>query len=160
LAVECRRRFTFRYAAHRPDQAQAWLRFRDVSVSDAVMMRSLRTRIAWRPHLPLDLYADTCRWTAIVLPANERGRLVDLLAIARHNDRICNRCWPICWQVCRSSVCQRDATQLAHGQLRRNLAARRGIFPLLQFASDIGAQDSDHAWEIAHQAFISNRLTN
>jgi hypothetical protein len=61
--------------AHRADRAQAWLRFRDVTATDAVMMRG---------HFELGLLCDhTYNWTftpthsgglAIVFPVYEQHR--------------------------------------------------------------------------------------
>jgi hypothetical protein len=34
------------------------------------------------------------------------------------------------------------------------LPLAKAFFPLMRFASNIVAQDGDHAWKIAHQAFI------
>jgi len=75
--------------AHRPERAEAWLRFRDVSVREAVMMRG---------HFELGILGDhTFSWTftpthtgglAVVLPVYEQHRLVDLLAICRHDHSI------------------------------------------------------------------------
>jgi hypothetical protein len=83
--------------ANRPERAQAWLKFRDVSecsiLEQAVMMRG---------HFELGLLSDhTYHWTftpthtgglAIVLPVYERGRLVDFLAIARHRHGVWGCC--------------------------------------------------------------------
>jgi hypothetical protein len=75
--------------AHRPERAQAWLKFRDVSDPDGVVMRG---------HFELGILNDhTYHWTftpthtgglAIVMPVYERQRLVDLLAISRHDHSV------------------------------------------------------------------------
>jgi hypothetical protein len=75
--------------AHNPKRAQAWLKFRDVSDSTAVMMRG---------HFEGGILGNhTYHWTftptytgklAVVLPVYEQHRLVDMLAVSRHNHSI------------------------------------------------------------------------
>src|SRR5258708_39926481 len=74
--------------AHRPDRAQAWLRYRDVSDSCTVFEQA----VMMRGHFEGGILGNhTYHWTftpthagelAIVPPVYERGRLVDFLAIA------------------------------------------------------------------------------
>jgi hypothetical protein len=148
--------------AHRPDRAQAWLKFRDVSgcsiLEQAVMMRG---------HFELGILSDhTYHWTfapthagglAIVLPVYERGRLVDLLAISRHDHTV----WGCCTGA--GQFIGKFADPLTvhgtpHSWFTNNcdgvLPLAKGFYPLMQFAASIIAQHGDHAWEIAHQVFI------
>jgi hypothetical protein len=80
--------------AHSPDRAQAWLRYRDVSETSETFKEARMMRGHFEGGI---LGNHTYDWTftptykgdpAIVLPVYERGRLVDLLAIARHDYRI------------------------------------------------------------------------
>jgi hypothetical protein len=76
--------------AHRPDRAQSWLKYREIPEHvEAVMMRG---------HFEGGILGShTYHWTfrpthtgelAIVFPVYEQHRLVDLLAISRHNPRV------------------------------------------------------------------------
>jgi hypothetical protein len=82
--------FLFAAHAHRPDRAQAWLRHRYVSEFCAAFGQAVMMRGKFELGL---LGAHTYHWTftpdrkgglALVLPVYEQGRLVDLLAIHRH----------------------------------------------------------------------------
>jgi len=148
--------------AHRPDRVQAWLKFRDVSecsiLEQAVMMRG---------HFELGLLSDhTFHWTftpthtgglAIVLPVYESGRLVDFLAIARHDHNI----WGCCTgagQYIGKFADPLPVHDTPYSWLMSNcdgvLPLAKAFYPLLQFAHSIAAQDGHHAWEIANRAFI------
>jgi hypothetical protein len=83
--------------AHRPERAQAWLQFRDVSATG-----TLERAVMMRGHFELGILCNhTYHWTftptyigelAIVLPVYEDCRLVDLLAISRLDHRIWGCC--------------------------------------------------------------------
>jgi hypothetical protein len=88
----------FENHSHRPERAQAWLRYRDVSESCA----AFRQAVVMRGHFESGLlgYHTYC-WTftpsytgdlAIVLPVYEDCRLVDLLAISRHDHSVWGCC--------------------------------------------------------------------
>jgi hypothetical protein len=153
--------------AHRPHRAQAWLKFRETSDATAVMMRG---------HFEGGILCDhTYHWTftptpagetAIVLPVYENWRLVDLLAISRHDHSLWG-CVTGAGQYAGRFV--RDnhdragtLTLLVHktpiSWLMSNcegvLPLSKSFFPMLQFAHSIVAQDGDHAWEVAQRAFI------
>jgi hypothetical protein len=112
------------------------------------------------------LGAHTYHWTftptykgdpAIVVPVHEQGRLVDLLAIARHNFRV----WGCCTgagQYVGKFANPLPVHDTPYSWLMSDcdgvLPLAKSFFPLMQFASSIVAQDGNHAWEIAHQAFI------
>jgi hypothetical protein len=161
----------FENHSHRPERAQAWLRYRDVSESctafgQAVMMRG---------HFEGGILGNhTYRWTftptfegepAIVLPVHERGRLVDLLAIARHDHSV----WGCCTgagQYIGSTAVHRKSL---NGPLRVYktpinwllancegiLPLSKAFFPLLQHAPSIIAEGYEHAWEISELAFMA-----
>jgi hypothetical protein len=144
--------------AHRPERAQAWLKFRDVSEPSAVMMRG---------HFELGILSDhTYHWTftptaagqiAIVLPVYEGGRMVDLLAISRH-DRTVWGCATGAGQFIGKFTDPLAVHDTPHSWLTSNcdgvLPLAKAFYPLMQFASRIIAQGSYHAWEIANRAFI------
>jgi hypothetical protein len=144
--------------AHRPDRAQAWLKFHDVSDSTAVMMRG---------HFELGLLSDhTCHWTftpthagglAIVLPVYERGSLVDFLAISRHDHSVWG-CVTGAGQYIGKFADPLPVHDTPYSWLISNcngvLPLAKAFYPLLQFAASITARDGDHAWEIANQAFV------
>jgi hypothetical protein len=163
----------FENHSHRPERAKAWLRYRDVSETccgfeQAVMMRG---------HFEGGILSNhTYHWTftptskgkpAIVLPVYEQGRLVDFLAIARHDYRVWGCCTGAGQYVGDFSNATREDRTLPiilhvhdtpYSWLMSNcdgiLPLAKAFFPLMQFAQNIVAQDGDHAWEIAHQAFI------
>jgi hypothetical protein len=157
--------------AHRPDRAQAWLKFRDVSASctafgQAAMMRG---------HFELGLLGDhTYDWTftpthagglAIVFPVYEYHRLVDLLAISRHDHSV----WGCCTgtgQYVGSTAEHRKSLnsplRLYKTPINWLLANCEGILPLskaffpqLQHASCIIAEGYEHACEISELTFMA-----
>jgi hypothetical protein len=152
--------------AHRPQRAEAWLKFRDVSVPDAVMMRG---------RFELGLLGDhTYHWTftptyagglAIVLPVYERHRLVDLLAISRHD----HSTWGCCTgagQFIGSTTLHRkkhdSPLRVYRSPINWLLANREGVlplsksfFPLLRSAATIIAEGYEHACEIEELTFMA-----
>jgi hypothetical protein len=153
---------------HRAGRAQAWLKFREVSecsiLEQAVMMRG---------HFELGILSDhTYHWTftpthagdlAVVLPVYERGRLVDLLAIAR-NDHTVWGCVTGAGQYAgRTDMPRRDSTEpirLYKTPINWLLANCKGLLPLakaffpqLQHAPGIVGDNIEHAWEIAEYVF-------
>jgi hypothetical protein len=86
--------FLFTAHSHRPDRAQAWLRYRGVSENSLAFGQAVLMRGHFEGGI---LSQHTFCWTftpthvgelAVVLPVHEKGRLVDLLAIARHDYRV------------------------------------------------------------------------
>jgi hypothetical protein len=152
--------------AHRPDRAQAWLKFRDASEPTAVMMRG---------HFELGILADrTHHWTftpthtgelAIVLPVYERSRLVDMLAISRHDHSVWG-CVTGAGQYVGSTANGRKALdsplRVYRTPINWLLADCEGIlplsksfFPLLQQASCIVAEGYEHACEVSELSFMA-----
>jgi hypothetical protein len=157
--------------SHRPEKAQAWLRYRKVSETcsgfeQAVMMNG---------HFEGGILGNhTYNWTftpgrkgdlAIVLPVLNGGRLVDFVAMSRHDHNV----WGCCTGAGQfvgqfvSSTHDRSLpiTLNVHKTPMSWLTSGGGIlplaksfFPLLQFAHNIVARDGDHAWEIANQVFV------
>ncbi len=149
--------------AHRQDRAQAWLRYRDVAETctafgQAVIMRGHFEAGSLGAHSYHWTFTPTCQGApAIVLPVYDQGRLLDLLAIARHDYRV----WGCCTGA--GQYVGRFANPLQvhdtpYSWLMSNcdgiLPLAKAFFPLMQFAQSIIARDSGHAWKIARQAFI------
>ena len=157
--------------AHRPDRAQSWLEWRYVSeqatFEQAVMMRG-KFELGYLSH-------QTYTWSftpthkgklAIVLPVYEDFRMVDLLAMSRHDP---HNVWG-----CTTGAGQRIGSTTAHRKDRTSpvrvyktpinwlLANCEGVlplskswFPLLQHAPSIIADSYEHACEISELAFIA-----
>ena len=149
--------------AHRPERAQAWLRYRNVSESSSGFAQAAMMRGHFEGGI---LGQHTYHWTftptykgepAIVLPVHEQGRLVDLLAIARHDYRV----WGCCTgagQYVGKFANPLPVHDTPYSWLMSNcdgvLPLAKAFFPLMRFASSIVAQDGDHAWEIANETFV------
>jgi len=149
----------FHSFAHRPERAKAWLTARHVSNDDAAMMRG---------HFRCGLLTNhTYSWTftpghrgdlAIVLPVLEGGRLVDFVAMSRHNE---NAMWGCCTGVGQFVGRFSGATVKVYKTPLAWLTSGNGVlplcksfFPLLQLADNIVAGDGDHAWHIANHGFV------
>src|SRR5258708_38207651 len=137
----------------RPERAQAWLRFRDVSESwsafgHAVMMRGFFEGGILGNH--------TYHWTftptytgvlAIVFPVYEDFRLVDLLAISRHDHSVWGCCTGAGQYIGSTTVHRKDSSsplRVYKTPINCLLANCEGIaalskafFPLLQASSSI-----------------------
>jgi hypothetical protein len=156
----------FENHSHRPDRAQAWLRYRDISEPTAVTMRG---------HFEGGILGShTYHWTftpthtgelAIVMPVYERGRLVDLLAIAR-NDHSIWGCVTGAGQYVGSTARHRQTTnsplRVYKTPINWLLANCDGIlplvkafFPMLQHAARIIAEGYEHACEIEELTFMA-----
>ena len=149
--------------AHRPDRAQAWLRYRKVSESCSGFERA----VLMKGHFELGLLGyHSYHWTftpthigdlAIVLPVYEDCRLADFIAICRHDHEI----WGCCTGAGQSlgdittplRIHRSPANWLAN-DCDGVLPLSKGFFPLLQNAPSIIAEDDDHAWDIAYRVFI------
>jgi hypothetical protein len=152
--------------AHRPERAQAWLKFRDASYPSAVMMRG---------HFELGLLDDhTYCWTftpthsgalAVVFPVYEKFRLVDLLAISRHDHSVWG-CLTGAGQFVGSTAVHRKNLNIPlrvyKTPINWLLANCEGIlplsksfFPLLQHAPTIIAEGYEHACEISELVFMA-----
>ncbi len=160
----------FEAHAHRPDRAQAWLNWYYVSeqatFEQAVLMRG---------HFELGyLSSHTFTWSftpthkgepAIVLPVYEDFRMVDLLAISRHDPHNIWGCTIGAGQHLGSTTEHREdrtsPLRVYKTPITWLIANCEGVlplskswFPLLQHAPSIIADDYDHACEISELAFI------
>jgi hypothetical protein len=157
--------------AHSHERAQAWLRFRDATdtiTNEAAMVRG---------HFELGLLAyHTYTWSftpthkgepAIVLPVYENFRMVDLLAISRHDPHNIWGCTIGDGQFIGSTATNRkDRTSPLRvyktpinwllGNCDGILPLSKSFFPSLQHApSIIAAEGLEHAWEISEYAFMA-----
>lgn len=155
----------FEAHAHQPERAQAWLRHRRVSEScwcfqQAVMMKG---------HFEAGILGNhKFHWTftpgrrgdlAIVFPVVNEHRLVDFVAMSRHDHEI----WGACTGV-GQHIGDLTASPL---KVRRSLASwlaqdcegvlplTKSFFPNLRSARRIAAEDDDHAWDLAYRVFIN-----
>jgi hypothetical protein len=154
--------------AHAPERAQAWLRFRDVSeqatFEKAVLMRG-------RFELGLLGY-HTYTWSftpthegerAIVLPVYEDCRMVDLLAMSRHDPHNVWGCTTGAGQHIGSGTRERTSPVRVYrtpitwllANCEGVLPLSKSFFPLLQSAPSIIAEDAEHSWKIAELAFMA-----
>jgi hypothetical protein len=153
--------------AHNPERARAWLDWRYATDSGpAVMMRG-------RFELGLLAY-HTFTWTftpshngglAIVLPVYEDFRLVDLLAISRHDHTVWGCVTGASQYIGSTTEHRRDRDsplRVYRTPITWLLANCQGVlplsksfFPLLQHAPSIIADDYEHACEISELAFMA-----
>ncbi|SIN83513.1 hypothetical protein SAMN05443247_00078 [Bradyrhizobium erythrophlei] len=158
--------------AHRPERAQAWLRFFDTSESTPAFEE---VRIM-RGHFEGAILGDhTYHWTftptykgepAIVLPVRECGRVVDILAIARGDHNVWGCCTGAGQFVGSTAVHRKNLNSplrvyktpinwLLLANCEGILPLSKSFFPLLQQASSIIAEGFEHAWEVAEYAFLA-----
>ncbi|MDB5553815.1 MAG: hypothetical protein JWL86_3799 [Rhizobium sp.] len=158
----------FEAHAHNSERAMAWLRFRDVSEStildSAVMMRGTFELGILPGH--------TFNWTftpahtgqlAIVIPIYESCRIVDLLAVSRHDHSVWGCCTGAGLYAGRTDMHRKSprypirlyktliAWLLANGQ--GVLPLSKSFFPLVQSAPCIVGDDMEHAFQIADWTF-------
>jgi hypothetical protein len=152
--------------AHRPNRAQAWLAFRDATLEGAAMMRGT---------FELGILSNhTYNWTftpthkgelAVVIPVYENFRLVDALAISRHDHSVWG-CVTGAGQYVGSTCVGRSENysplRVYKTPITWLLANCEGVlplsksfFPLLQYALRIIAENEEHAWELSELAFMS-----
>jgi hypothetical protein len=157
--------------AHRPDRAQSWLRFRDVSESCTTFGQA----VTMRGHFEGGILGNhTYHWTftpinsgelAIVLPVYEDFRLVDLLAVSRHNHSLWGCCTGAGQHIGSTTVHRKSTSsplRVYKTPINWLLANCEGIlplsksfFPLLQHAACIIAEGYEHACEISELAFMT-----
>jgi hypothetical protein len=160
----------FESFAHRPERAQSWLQWYYVSeqatFEQAVMMRG-KFELGY-----LGYHTYTWSFTpthtgdlAVVLPVYEDCRMVDLLAMSRHDPHNIWGCTIGAGQCIGSTTEHRkDRTspvRVYKTPINWILANCDGVlplakawFPLLQSAPSVIAESYDHACEISELAFI------
>jgi hypothetical protein len=160
----------FEAHGHSPHRARAWLEWRGVSDSctgQAVMMRGRFELGLLAYHTFHHTFTPTHKGgLAIVLPVYEDFRMVDLLAISRHDP---HNIWG-----CTIGASQHLGSTIEHRKDRDSplrvyktpinwllancegvLPLSKSFFPLLQHAPSIIADDYDHACEISEYSFIA-----
>jgi hypothetical protein len=153
----------FEAHAHCPDRAQAWLSYRNVSE----ICSGFRHAVMMRGHFEGGILGNhTYSWTftpihsgdlAIVMPVFHDHRLVDFVAMSRHNHTV--------WGCSTGAghylggittplrVYRTPAHWLAN-ECRGILPLAKVFLPLLQNAPKIIAEDDEHAWDLAYRVFI------
>jgi hypothetical protein len=151
-----------------PERAHAWLRFRKVSdtcagFADAVMMRG---------HFEGGVLASkTYHWTftpgrvgelAVVIPVYNDYRLVDFVAMSRHDHNV--------WGACVGAGQYLGSLAVSPLRINRSLAGwlandcegvlplSKGFYPQLRNATKLVAEDDDHAFELSELVFIEPAL--
>lgn len=150
--------------AHNPERAQAWLRHRKVSDSCTGFLQA----VTMKGHFEGGVLSNhTYHWTftpgqrgdtAIVIPIYGDFRLVDFVAMSRHDHNV--------WGACIGTgqfVGTLAATPL---RIHRSLAGwlandcdgilplSKGFYPQLRNAPKLVAEDDDHAFELSERVFI------
>jgi hypothetical protein len=153
----------FEAHAHRPDRAQAWLRYRNVCET----CLGFRSVTMMRGHFEGGVLGNHLyHWTftpihsgdpAIVMPVFHDHRLIDFVAVSRHDHRV--------WGCC-------TGTGQYLGDIKTPLRVHRApanwlacdcdgilplsktFMPLLRNAPSIIAEDDEHAWELAYRVFV------
>jgi hypothetical protein len=151
--------------SHRPEKAQSWLRYRKVAEAcsgfqQAVMMNG---------HFEGGILGNhTYHWTftpgrkgdlAIVVPVLNGGRLVDFVAMSRHDHNICGACTGTGQYLGSLTASRLRVHRTLAGWLANNcdgiLPLSKSFFPQLRNAPILVAEDDDHAWELADRVFIN-----
>jgi hypothetical protein len=145
--------------AHRPERAQAWLRYRDVSEKCCGFEQAVLMHGHFEGGI---LINQTYHWTftpgrngdlAIVVPVAN-----DFVAMSRHDHNVWG-CTTGRGQYLGSlAQCLRIHRTLA-GWLANDcdgiVPLSKAFFPQLRNAPTLIAEDEDHAWDIAERAFIN-----
>src|ERR1700730_2863611 len=152
--------------AHRPERAQAWLKYRGILIPSAVMMRGKFELGILNNH--------TYHWTftpthtgglAIVLPVYDRAELVDFVAISRHDHSVWG-CTTGAGQYIGSTTSHRknndSPLRVYKTPINWLLANCEGILPLsksfyphLQYAYCIVAEGYEQARELSELVFMA-----
>jgi hypothetical protein len=153
----------FEAHAHRRDRAQAWLRHRDVSEGcsgfrDAVTMRGHFEGGILGNHLFCWTFTPTYVGDlAIVVPVFHDHRLVDFVAMSRHDHTVWGCCTGAGYYLGNIKMPLRvhrtPANWLANDCLGI-MPLSKVYLPLLRNAPKVIAEDDDHAWELAYHIFI------
>src|ERR1700682_2909163 len=144
--------------AHRPDRAQAWLRWRCVSEAcfgfkHAVMMRG---------HFEGGILGNhTYHWTftpgrkgdlAIVVPVFNDCRFVDFVAMSRHDHNVWGACIGTGQYLGTLGPLPLRVHRTLAGWLANDcdgiLPLSNAFFPQLRNAPTLLAEDDEHAWEL------------
>jgi hypothetical protein len=154
----------FENHSHRPERAQAWLRYRNVSESCYGFERATTMKGHFEGGI---LSNHTFHWTftpgregdsVIVIPVFNEYRLADFVAMSRHDHNVWGACVGAGQYLGDITTPLRVHRTLA-GWLANDcdgvLPLSRAFFPLLQNAPKLIAEDDDHAWDLARHVFIN-----
>jgi hypothetical protein len=153
----------FEAHGHRRERAQAWLSYRHVSgvcpaFELAVVMRGTFEAGILGDHTYTWTFTPTYKGDlAIVLPVYQDWRLVDCIAIYRHDVRIWG-CITGAGQCAGEIVNPLRVCHTLDDWLTNNCAGvlplAKNFLPLLQVMPSIIANDFEHAWDLAERIFI------
>jgi hypothetical protein len=161
LNVDCEA--LFEAHSHRPERAQAWLRYRGVSEScsgfkQAVLMRGhFEGGILGNHTYSWTFTPDTSSDLAIVVPVFRNCRLVDFIAMSRHDHTVWGSCTGVgqyLGDIATPLRVHRTMADWLANDCVGILPLSKAFFPVLQSAPAILAEDDDHAWELTHRVFI------
>jgi hypothetical protein len=153
------------FEAHgqRPERAQAWLRHRSVSEACPVFERAVVMRGTFEAG---SLGDHTYMWTftptykgdlAVVLPVYHDWRLVDCIAIYRHDVRIwgcITGAGQYAGEIGNPLRMHRSPDDWLTSNCAGVLPLAKTFLPLLQAMPSIIANDFEHAWDLAERIFI------
>lgn len=147
---------------HSPERACAWLNYHGATdqrvFHHATMMRGMFNLGILR--------ARTYAWTftpgmgdkAIVLPVFDDGRLVDLFAVARQNPDVWGCVTGFGQFIGRTRPPPLRVHKTARGWIADGckgvLPLAKAFLPTIQSAPAIVSDDYEHAWDLAHRAFV------
>jgi hypothetical protein len=150
--------------SHRPEKAQAWLRYRNVSETCTGFMKATMMHGHFEGGV---LSNHTHRWTftpsckgdlAIVIPVLNGGRLIDLVAMSRHNHNVWGACVGTGQYLGTLASSRLRVPQSPAGWLANDcdgiLPLSKAFFPQLRNASTLIVEDDEHAWDLAYRVFI------
>lgn len=153
----------FENFAHRPEKAQAWLRYRDVSESCS----GFEQAVLMNGHFEGGILDNhTYHWTftpgrkgdlAIVVPVLNGGRLVDFVAMSRYDHTVwgsCTGAGQYLGDITTPLRIHRTLAEWLASDCVGILPLSKAFFPVLQSAPAIIAADDDHAWDLAYRVFI------
>jgi len=158
----------FEAHAHRPERAQAWLRYREVAETcsgfqDAVIMRgSLEGGILGNHPYHWTFTPGKSGDLAITIPVHHDCRVVDLVAMSRHDHTVWGCCTGAgqCLGVFTSPLrVHRTVANWLSNDCHGILPLSKTFLPLLGNAPTLIAEDDDHAWELAYRVFIDPAAT-
>ena len=149
--------------AHRPDRAQAWLRFRKVSESCSGFERAAMMQGHFEGAI---LGNHTFHWTftpgrkgglALALPVLNDCRLIDVVAMSRYDHTV----WGAVigtglylGDITTPLRVHRSPANWLANDCDGVLPLSKAFLPALRNAPRIIAEDDDHAWELAYRVFI------
>lgn len=150
--------------SHRTEKAQAWLRYRNVSDACTGFQRAVMMNGHFEGGV---LCSSTFRWSftpgrrgdlAIVVPVLNGGRLVDFVALSRHDHNVWGTCVGTSQYLGSLGSPRLRVHRSPAGWLANDcdgvLPLSKSFFPQLRNAPSLVAEDDEHAWELSERVFI------